>query len=108
MTRPSLAPAAYRRKLSLPARICDRVIARLVEQLRLLRDHELDARHFIRACADRAVEDGRQLVDIAIRTVTWLVAWNPVSLAVPALFGSYCGCSDSRDVWMSRSAMLAS
>ena len=25
--------------------------------------------------------------------------------AVPPLFGSYCGCSDSREVWISRSAM---
>ena len=37
--------------------------------------------------------------------VTWLVTWKPSRRAVPLLFGSYCGCSDSREVCTSRSAM---
>ena len=39
-----------------------------------------------------------------ILTVTWLLAWKPIRRAAPVLLGSYCGCSDSEVVWISRSA----
>ena len=39
--------------------------------------------------------------------MTWLVTWKPSRRAVPLLLGSYCGCSDSRDVCTSRSLMPA-
>jgi hypothetical protein len=70
ITCPELGSRSLGVKFGLATRVGDGFVAGLVEQLGLLGNHELDARHFIRPRRDGAIQNGGRLSISRIRMVT--------------------------------------